>query len=186
MRPLGTGLGHRRIFWRGRTIGLHLYLHPLATHQGHTGASLGAGAPVPPEERRRGDGQRMRGARSPDAAFGCSFPATDRVLAADKGDNPESWRHRGRAASHRVLGAVRSEQAPCRQGNTASHRVGGESPDQRSDRVSRAGLRLSEHIPARGRLAWEPPQGQEQARWCARGQAGGGGPVPAADSTPIG
>ena len=70
MRPRWTGQEWSRCGWARRAARRHLDLHPLAAPQLRAGSALCSSAPVAPEERRRGNGQRVQEQTDPAWMFG--------------------------------------------------------------------------------------------------------------------
>lgn len=83
MRPLLTRQRWRRGRWAESAIRCHLDLHLLSTQQVNAGAPLFAAAPVAPEQRSRGNGQRVQEQADPAWMFGRrSMPLTVRTQPA--------------------------------------------------------------------------------------------------------
>ncbi len=160
MRTLRTGKGRRRESWAGRTPGLHLHLHLRLPEQLLARTSMVPTTPVSPKQGRR-----------PNDEGGC-------------------WPHTRCAGFRQPRCAAPAQQAIDQPDSAAFHPAGGQSLDQRSGLVSRAGPRLPVHTPGREKASQPPLRVQagerEQTRWCARDQDEADGPVPGAGSTPIG
>lgn len=77
MRPCWTGQGRSLGRWAGSAARFHLDLHSLAAYHLQAGSALGPPTPVAPEQRSRGDGQRVQEYAHPAWMFGrLSVPLT--------------------------------------------------------------------------------------------------------------
>jgi hypothetical protein len=128
-------------------------------------------------------------AHSPGAAWRWHCHSIDTVRARDRDGNCGCWPRTPHAGSHRLPYAARALQASGQRDSVASHRVGGQSLVPRNGQLSRAGLRRLSRTPEQ-EPAWRSPCAQmgerKRTQSCAPDQDGADGPVPDADSTPIG
>jgi hypothetical protein len=123
---------------------------------------------------------------SPGVASRWHCRSIDIARAGGRDGNCGCWRRRPRAGSHQLPCVARLPQATGLPDNAACHPVGRQNLAPRSGQLSRVILPGGKHS-LRGELCVLGPVGQqERTQSCAPDQDGADGPVPDADSTPIG
>ena len=106
----------------------------------------------------------MRASRLPGAASRWRCPAIDIVRVVDRGGNCGCWLHTRRASFHQLLCVAHARKVFGQRGNAMSHRPGEQSPDLRSDQLSRVSPREGEHSPRGEPCAVKEVEAQEQTR----------------------
>jgi hypothetical protein len=175
MCALLAGQQGRQGHWGRRAARRHLDLHPLAAYQLQAGAPLCSTAPVAPEERRRGNGQRVQEQAHSAWMFG-RLPMPLTLFA-----HPTGTAIADAGLIHHAQAAIRFStlfggSQRCSDG-TAQRAIGLERKvsGRRNGPVSRADRALLGHTPAREPGRWpptrEPRAGPEQTQWSASGPA---------------